>query len=128
MFKKTALALVLALAATPALAIDFGAGFGAHQSGAVSQAGSASQGGSVAAIAGVTGQGSQASANNTSFAAGGFSNNNAWNVTGSQGSTSQSGGAFALGGALSGNGNQAVQQGTGASQSALLAGWVFVSP
>lgn len=126
--KKLVLALALTLAAGSASAIDFGAGLGVHQSGAQSQAGSQSQGGSVAAIAGVTGQGSQAAANNTSFGAGGFTNNNAWNVSGSQGSTSQSGGAFALGGAASANGNNAIQQGQGVSQSTLLAGWVFVSP
>lgn len=121
-------ALAIALVSGNAAAIDLGIGLGSHQTGAASQAGSTSSGGSVAAIAGLTAQSSQAAATNGSFAGARFSNNNVANVSGSTGSTSQSGGAFALGGALSANQNQAVQQGEGVSQSLFQGGWIFVSP
>lgn len=128
--KKIMLAVAVALCtvAFNAAAIDLGVGLGQHQTGAISQAGSTSQGGSAAALAGVTAQGSQASANNTSFAGALFSGNNVANVSGSQGSTQQSGGAFALGLAGSGNSNQSVQLGEGVSQSAFAGGWLFIQP
>lgn len=128
--KKIILAAAVALScvAFNAAAIDLGIGVGQHQTGAMSQAGSTSQGGSIAALAGLTAQSSQASANNTSFAAAGFSGNNVANLSGSTGNSAQSGGAFALGGALSANQNQAIQQGEGVSQSLFAGTWLFITP
>jgi hypothetical protein len=129
MFRRILVSLVLALViATPVFAVDLGLAIGGGQAGAQSQAGSQSQGGSVAAISGITGQASTAGANNGAFAAGGFTNNNQWAVSGTTGSTSQGGGAFALGGALSANQNQAVQVGQGEAVNQFAAIWLFAGP
>jgi hypothetical protein len=128
MFRKIVAGLVLALAVSPAFALDLGIAIGADQAASQSQVGSQSQGGSIAAIAGITGQASGAHADNASFALGGFTNNNQWTASGSTGNTSQGGGAFALGGALSANGNVAQQIGQGQAVNQFLGVWLFVGP
>jgi hypothetical protein len=127
--KKLIVALALFGLAVPAAALDLGVAVLNSQSGAQSTVGSTSNGASIAAPgAGLTAQGSQASANNGSLAGTVVSGNNTFAFSGSTGATAQSGFGASLGSAASANGNLAAQAGQGLATNVLNAGFLFIQP